>query len=108
MAGHRSRISGEVYSIVYPNGLEIALGQVDQHPGWGHWKYDRETGKKNWIEVQIPDDPKIKVIPSDGTFIEAMLLTDKWLETHPDVSGETFREYIAKGIDDFLKRTGQK
>ena len=108
LAGHDSHIrSGEYFSMVYPSGLEIALSQREADGSWGHWEYDFKTDKKNWVAVEIPESPGVKIFEVDGQFIEMGILTDKWLETHENSDSEECREFVSSGLKNFLERTGQ-
>ncbi len=99
--------SGEVYSLVYPSGLEIGLGMSEEQGGWGHWNYDFKNDKKTWVEIDLPENPRVKVIDDDGQYTEMSRLVDKWLETHESTEGDECREFINTGLMDFLVRTNQ-
>lgn len=108
LAGHDSTMFvGETYFLTYPNGLEIGLGRNDEQGNWGHWGYDLKTDKKTWVEVDIPEKLRVKVIDVDGQFCEMGILLDKWLETHENTEGEGCREFVNAGLKNFLERTCQ-
>lgn len=108
LAGHDpSMFVDEAYSLVYSNGLEIGLGRMNEQGSWGHWSYDPKTDKKSWVEVDIPENPKVKAINVDGQFIEMGILLDKWLETHENTDGEECKEFVNVGLKNFLERTDQ-
>lgn len=108
LAGHnQTMLVDEYYSLAYPSGLEIGLDRIDEQGNWGHWSYDSKTNKKKWIEVDIPKDPRVKVIDVDGQFIEMRILLDKWLETHENTDSDECREFVRAGLLDFLTRTNQ-
>ena len=108
LAGHdQTMFVGETYSLVYPNGSEVALGRMDGQGKWGHWDYDFKTGEKNWVEVDVPENPRVKVVDVDGQFTEMDILLDKWLKTHESTDSEECREFVRVGLLDFLTRTNQ-
>ena len=108
LAGHDpSMFVDEAYSMVFPNGLEIGLGRMEEQGKWGHWNYDFKTDKKVWVEVDIPENPRVKIIDVDGQFTEIGILLDKWLETHENTDSEECREFVSAGLKNFMERTGQ-
>ncbi len=108
LAGHDpSMFVDELYSLITPNGLELVLAKRDGDGKWGHWNYDFKTNKKTWVEVDIPENPRVKIIDSDGQFTEMMILLDKWSETHEDTVSKECNEFVEAGLLDFLTRTNQ-
>jgi hypothetical protein len=108
LAGHsESDYVGESYCLVYESGLQIILARLNGRGKWGHWNYNPETGKKDWAEVEIPENPRVAVHDNNGVFLEMMLLADRWRDTHDDTYGDDFREYLKQGVNDFLEKTGQ-
>ena len=107
-AGHDNiGLSDYFYEEVYPSGLHVALSQQEDTGIYGSWDYDRDTNRKVWREVVIPETPRIVVCDTDGVFTEVWRLMDIWLESHNDTTGEEYEDFIVRGVEDFRARTNQ-